>query len=111
MKKEEVLKASRKENKNKDFASIEIENKAVKIAALATVILACVYYCAGIFITGESNYGWYSIIALYCSVVYGYKGIKSKNKFEIFCGVIWLIVAILGTYSYIDKLIETSEII
>ena len=111
MKKEEVLAASRKENKSKDYAAIEIENKGVKIAALATVILALVYYALGIFITGKTNYGWYSIIALYCAVVYGYKGIKRKNKLEIFCGIIWLVAAIICAYGYIDKLIATSEIL
>ena len=35
MKKEEVLQASREENKKKDLALIEAENKGVKIAAIA----------------------------------------------------------------------------
>ena len=94
MKKEDILKASRKENKNKDFAVIEIENKAVKIAALGMLVLSSIYFCLEIFVQGKTNYGWYSILALYCAIVYGYKGIKTKNKFEIFCMIIWALLAI-----------------
>ena len=101
MKKEDILKASRKENKNKDFAVIEIENKAVKIAALGMLFLTTVYYCLEIFVQGKNNYGWYSVITLYCAILYGYKGIKRKNKFEIFCMIIWAAIAIPLIISYI----------
>ena len=105
MKKEDILKASRKENKNKDLAIIEIENKAVKIAAFGMLLLITVYYCLEIFIQGKNNYGWYSTIALYCAIFYGYKGIKRKNKFEIFCMVIWGAIAIPLIISYIKNII------
>ena len=101
MKKEDILKASRKENKNKDFAVIEVENKAVKIAALGMLILASIYFCLEIIVQGKENYGLYSIIALYCAIVYGYKGIKTKNKFEIICMIIWTVVAIPLIITYI----------
>lgn len=48
MKKEEILEKARKENKQKDLACIEAENKAVKIAAIAMVFLATIYYALGI---------------------------------------------------------------
>ena len=110
MKKEEILEKSRNENKKKDFVAIEIENQAVKIAALSVVILASVYYVAGIVITGIDNKGWYSIIALYCAIVFGYKGIKMHNKLNIFTGCIWLIVSIILIVSYMHTLITTSTI-
>ena len=53
MKKEDILDKARKENKKKDFAVIEIENKAVKIAALGMLLLTTVYYCLEIFIQGK----------------------------------------------------------
>ena len=111
MKKEEILKKAREENKQKDFACIEAERKGGVIAAISILILSTVYYAAGIFITGKTNYGWYSIIALYCTVVYGYKGIKLKNKLNILTSIIWLLVTILTTYSYFENMIKTSTIL
>ena len=111
MKKEEILEKARKENKQKDLACIEIERKGGVIAALSILILATIYYICGIFITGKTSYGWYSIIALYCAVVYGYKGIKLKNKTHIFIGIIWLLVTILTTYSYFSDMISSSTIL
>ena len=101
MKKEEILEMSRKENKKKDFAVIEIENQAVKIASIGMLVLTSVYFCLEIFIQGKTNYGWYSLLALYCAIVYGYKGIKIKNKLEIFCMIIWGLLAIPLTIVYI----------
>ena len=56
MKKEEILEMSRKENKKKDLAVIEIENKAVKIAALSMIILTTIYFCLEIIVQGKINY-------------------------------------------------------
>ena len=100
MKKEEVLQASREENKKKDLALIEAENKGVKIAAIAILILSTVYFVLGITIQGKTNYGWYSILALYCTIVYGYRGFKSQGKtrkIDIITSIVWLLVSILTT--------------
>ena len=56
MKKEEILEMSRKENKKKDLAVIEIENKAVKIAALSMIIITTIYFCLEIIVQGKINY-------------------------------------------------------
>ena len=111
MKKEEILEASRKENKQKDFAEIEVEKKAVKIGAYGIVILATIYFCMEIFIKGETNYGWYSIISLYCAILYGYKAVHDKKALHIFCGIIWAIVAVICTTQCILKIFETSTIL
>jgi len=111
MKKEEILEKARKENKQKDFACVEAERKGAMYAAISILLLACIYYCAGIILTGKSNYGWYSIIALYCTVVYGYKGIKMKNKLNIIVSIIWLLVTIITAYSYFDSLLKASTIL
>ena len=44
MKKEEILELSRKENKNKDLAYIEVDNKAYKFAAMAMFVLTAIYF-------------------------------------------------------------------
>lgn len=111
MKKEEILEKARNENKQKDLAVIEIERKGAMYAAISILLLSTVYYISGIFITGKSNYGWYSIIALYCTIVYGYKGIKEKKKLSIITSIIWLLVTIITTYSYFDSMISSSSIL
>lgn len=111
MKKEEILEKARKENKQKDFAVIEAERKGCMYAAISILILSTIYYASGIFLTGKTNYGWYSIIALYCTVVYGFKGIKTKNKTNIITSIIWLLVTILTTYSYFEYMIKSSTIL
>ena len=111
MKKEDILEKARMENKQKDLASVEIERKGGVIAAVSILLLSSIYYISEIFILGKTNYGWYSIIALYCTVVYGYKGIKTKRKTCIIISIIWLLVTILTTYSYFEGIIKASTIL
>lgn len=102
MKREEILEKSRKENKNKDMYEIEIENKAVKLAAIIMIILATIYYCYEIFSGKGENYSYYSLIAVYCAILFGYKAIKLKRrrKLHIFCSLIWSIVTIITIIKY-----------
>ena len=102
MKKEEILEMSRKENKNKDMYEIQIENNGSKMATFAMLILATIYYCYEIFTAKGQNITLYSLITIYCAVVYGYKGIKfAKNKmFNIICSIIWAILTIVLVLQY-----------
>jgi energy-coupling factor transporter transmembrane protein EcfT len=80
----------------------EVEKKGAVFAAITMVILATVYYCYEIFTAQGQNYALYSIIAIYCSVLFGYKGIKLEKKrgFNIFCSIVWLLVTILTIVQY-----------
>lgn len=102
MKKEEILEMSRKENKNKDMHEIEVENRGSKIAAIAMLLLATVYYCYEIFTAKGQNITLYSLITIYCSVIYGYKGVKiEKNKMlNISCAIIWSILTVALILEY-----------
>jgi len=106
MKKEEILEMSRKENQNKDLVRIQIENKAVKFAALSIVILATVYFCMEIFIQGKTNYGWYSIISLYCAIFFGYKGFKDHKKVNLIAGLAWTLCTIGFIISYMNDILK-----
>lgn len=110
MEKEEILKASRNDNKNKDLADIERDNKASKFAAIAVLLLTFVYYSLEIFIKGETNRGWYSIIALYLTVFYGYKSLRTKNTLFVFCAVIWAFITIVSIIVYVQSIFATSTI-
>lgn len=102
MKKEEILEMSRKENKKKDIYEIEIETKGCKIAVLAMLILTSIYYCYEIFTSKGQNYSLYSIIAIYCTVLYGYKAIKLEKRkpLHITCSILWGLVTIITILTY-----------
>lgn len=111
MEKEEILNASRSENQKKDLVEIEVENKAGKIAAMGLIILSTVFYVAETMLKDVNNYGWYAMIALYCSIVFGYKAIKLKKKLNIFCAITWAIVTVLCVCYYVEDIILTSTIL
>ena len=106
MKKEEILEKSRNENKKKDIYAIEVESKACKYAALGLLVLASVYYIYEIFSGKGSNPAFYSMIALYCSILYGAKALKiEKNrKLNTFTSVIWGILTIILILEYFGVL-------
>ena len=102
MKKEEILEKSRLENKKKDIYAIEVEKDGCKYAALTMVILAVLYYIYEIFADKGQNYALYSIIAVYCFVFFGYRGIKleKQRSLYIFTSIIWFLITILTIVQY-----------
>lgn len=102
MKKEEILAMSRKENKNKDMYEIEVENKGSKIATIAMLILATIYYCYEVFKGLGTNITLYSLITIYCAVAYGYKAIKVEKRklLNVSCSIIWAITTIILVLQY-----------
>ena len=102
MKKEEILELSRKENKSKDMYEIQIENTGCKIAVISMLVLITIYYCYEIFTGKGENYTLYSLISIFCTIVYGYKGIKLKDRkfLHVFCSIIWGILTIILIVKY-----------
>ena len=102
MKKEEILKKAKEENKNKDYASIAISNKGATIAGLVMIILAAVYFAYEIFTGKGTNYALYSLLAIYNTVLYGYQAIKTKEKrgLHTFTAVIWGLLTISLVLAY-----------
>ena len=102
MKKEEILEASKKENKNKDIYCKEVESKGATCAGICMLLLASVYFCYEIFTGKGQNPAFYSLIAIYESVLYGYKAIKieEKRKLSILTSVIWGLLTLLLVLEY-----------
>ena len=102
MKKEEILEASRRENKNRDVYEAEVGIKATRIGALLAVILTTVYYCYEIISGKGENPALYSIITIFCSGSFAYKAMKvEKNrKLNIFTSTIWGILTIMLIINY-----------
>ena len=102
MKKEEILETSRNENKKRDEYEIRVNNKATTYAALAMLVLTSVFFIYEI-VTGKGqNYSLYSILAIFNTIIYGYRGIKlEKNrKLNIVTSVIWGLLTIILVLEY-----------
>ena len=102
MKKEEILKKAKEENRNKDYASIAVSNRGAFLAGLSMVILAAVYFTYEILTGKGTNYALYSLLSIYNAILYGYQAIKSKERrgVHIFTSVVWTILTIMLIYSY-----------
>ena len=111
MKKEEILKMSKEENKEKDYYELELDTRATKIGAILMLLLTLIFYALEIMLTGDTNYGLYSLIAIFNAGIYSYKSIKTKSKLQIFTAVLWILVTCICTYGYITNLIQTSTIL
>ena len=79
MKKEEILEASKKENKNKDIYAVQVEAKGASIAGVSIIILAFIYYLYEMMSGKGSNPALYSIITIYNAILYGYKALKIEK--------------------------------
>ena len=102
MKKEEILEASKKENKNKDMYAIQVESKGATYAGISMLILALIFYSYEIFTGKGSNPAFYSIITIYNAVLYGYKAMKIENrrKLNIFTSITWGLLTLTLILSY-----------
>ena len=102
MEKEDILEASKKENKNKDMYEVQVESKGAMYAGLSMLILALIFYTYEIISGKGSNPAFYSIITIYNAVLFGYKAIKIENrrKLCIFTSVVWSILTIMLVLDY-----------
>lgn len=104
MKKEEILEASRKENKKKDIYEIEVDAKACWIGAILMLILALVFYAYEIATGKGTNPAFYSIITIFNTGIYGYKAFKLKKnrKLNAFTAIIWGLLTLILLLSYFN---------
>lgn len=102
MKKDEILELSRKENKKKDAFETEVSAKAATYGCIATTVLATIYFCYEIFIGRGTNPAFYSLVTIANTFIYGYKGIKLKEKrgLYIFNTVVWGLLTVMLIVEY-----------
>ena len=102
MKKEEILEASKKENKKKDMYAIEVESKGANYAGISMLLLAFVFYTYEILSGNGTNTALYSIITIYNTVLFGYKAMKIKEKrnLNVVTSVIWGLLTFMLVLEY-----------
>ena len=86
---------------SKNYEEIEIQNKAVKAGSIGVLALCTIFYLLEVVLLKVQNYGWYSIIALYCTIVYGYKAFKMPKKYNWFLSFIWFLATIACVFNYV----------
>jgi len=102
MKKEEILEASKKENKKKDLVTLQESYKGATYAAIAMVILAFVYFTCEMMQGKGTNYALYSLICIYNAVLNGWLVIKTKECriLRIVNFIIWGLLTIMLILEY-----------
>lgn len=97
MNKEEILQASRKENKNKDIYELEVINKGRRIGGLIAISVAfALLLLERVILDIGTNYGYFCIIMSAGAGLWIYKAIKLKRKHEILLSILW---SVMGIYS------------
>ncbi len=108
MKKEEILEASRKENKNIDLAEVEANRYAAGIAgSVGAFICALVSLLASTI----ADIMLYSPWAIYFSMIganWLVKAIKLKKKSHWIVAALFFVLAVLAFAGLIERLIEGS---
>ncbi len=106
MNKEEILKASREENKNRDLVDLEITARAGNIAGRVGGSVACVISLIASVVADTVLYSpwiiYFSIIGTNALV----KFIKLKRKTELVLALLYLFFAVLGLVMLITRLLE-----
>lgn len=105
MNKDEILKMSRMENKNKDFVE---EQKYKSSAFVGTVVgwcsIALVLILSGI-IAHKANYAAYFIFFAIQSGIFVTKYVKLRKRHELFVSVIYVLAAISMAVLFILELL------
>lgn len=96
MKKEEILKANKEDNKKKDVYEMEVDAKACRLASMVMFCLALVLLVYEMSIDKGINPAFYSFLSIFNAVAYGYKAynLEKDRKLNLFISISWGIVTI-----------------
>ncbi|MBO4913753.1 MAG: hypothetical protein J5449_00975 [Oscillospiraceae bacterium] len=95
MNKEEILRASRNENQNKDVFELEVINRGQRIGGLIAISIAfALMLVERVILDSNTNYSYFLIIMSAGAGLWIYKAVKLKRKHEIVVAVIWTLFSI-----------------
>lgn len=101
MRKEDILKAARNENHNKDLYEIDIIRKSQRIGGLIGLIIAFALMSIEVIFDKGTNYGYFVIILSASSTLWIAKSIYLKKKHEIALAILWTVLTICELVMYI----------
>ena len=108
MNKEEILAMSREENKKKDPLTIEAAHKGATLTIIGTSIFAGVLYLSEMIVTGKQNPALWAVLCIMNCFLSLNNGIRLKQKTSMFAGIIWGILTIASTVSFVMNLAEKA---
>lgn len=104
MNREEILEKSRKENKNKDLAKLEAENRGGQLAGIVAALMCFAFYILERKFLNRDAYGYYCILTMFMAVECTYKAVKLRGKQNIVTAALWCAAALVVLITYIGKL-------
>lgn len=110
MRKEEILKKSRRENKNQDLYEKQVMAAGGNAGAVAAAVLATVFFVAQILTGGGMNYGLYAVVFTIPAARFTVKAIKLRRKHEIALAALYWLSVVLFSAAHLYQLITISAI-
>lgn len=111
MNKEEILKKSRAENKNKDEYEQEIMKLACRISVIVMSVLATIFFLVQMFVGGGTNWGLYVFPFIGNVIILWVRGIKLSHKVELVIAIFGTILVFVLFGFHIYDLITSSTIL
>ncbi len=108
MKKEDILEASRKENKNLDLAELEANRYAAAIASSAGAFICALISLLASTIADIMLYSPWAIYFAMMGANWLVKAIKLKKISNLIVAVLFLILTVLAFVGLIERLTEGS---
>ena len=108
MNKDEILKASRKENQNKDLAELDVTSQAGNIAGRVGACVCClisvIFHC----VTDTLLYSPWIICFSILGTHYIVKFSKVKRKSDLFLCVVYFVMCFLALVFFVLRLVEVE---
>ena len=104
--KEEILEKSRKENKNKDMAEIEVINRTSRITAITGAVLCMVISILDWSITKTINWACWTVDFGMLSVLNVLQYVKLRQNTKLILAIISVLFFALFGYGYIFELLR-----
>ena len=101
MEKEKILEMSRKENKNKDIAEFEVEEKANTIAIIVGLAFAVVFMYWQACCDKGVNFSMVAMVEIILAVSYCYQYYRLKRKKHLLLAILFVLMAIAFTVAAI----------
>jgi len=104
MNKEDILEKSRKENKNKDMAELEVIYQASNIAGRVGMLVCCIIAILEVIFIGRPNFSTWAIYFSILATLMLVKYIKLRRRHELWITVLYSACFVAFFIAYILKL-------
>lgn len=106
MQKEEILKISRKENKNRDLVDIEISSQAGNVAGRVGACVCCLISLVFYWVTDSPLLSPWVIYFSILGTHYLVKFIKIKKKTDLAITILYYAMCVLALAFFVVRLVE-----